>query len=509
MDDSIARYKERRKKRRESRYDFEVGEFPPDEPGDKKSHGNTRLPYGLCKSAGIDTTGMTPSEAWKALEGETGVGAKEAYGKLEKYGSAKGIDIKKYAEEGDIAGTEEMEGKEIPEPFPKVKPKSKAAIEAIEKLNSTSDTKSEEDIQKVVDKLKEEYGENGYVGFITSGGRYHVFSLSHDMTASNIEYFKKGSNIYAFAGGSEEAAKKEAEELIKGWKKSGDVRDVVRAYDYELINLRKDKHTGKISEEEYNAAVAKTKQRRNKRVLKALPSYESCSTVEEVALRAEAQDNFKQRPIFSSSTDIENAREMATSAERMFSAFPTMKHRVGPLNTTVYKKNSYAWVNGVVGSGIYVSSGYASDRKKMVHLYKADVKGGFHPPGTDSRAIVYHEFTHVIDMNLSSYIQKHGGIPGYAPGTMLSTVIATEMAKARKTSKTALKEQVSGYAKKQYKKNAKWNELEFMAECMCEYFGSEHPREIAVECATRLFGYMKQFWGDDAVSEEAMKKATG
>ena len=30
------------------------------------------LPYGLCKEAGIDTTGMRPREAWKALEEKTG-----------------------------------------------------------------------------------------------------------------------------------------------------------------------------------------------------------------------------------------------------------------------------------------------------------------------------------------------------------------------------------------------------------------------------------------------------
>ena len=35
-----------------------------------KKSGNTRLPYALCKQAGIDTTGFTPSECWAALQGE-------------------------------------------------------------------------------------------------------------------------------------------------------------------------------------------------------------------------------------------------------------------------------------------------------------------------------------------------------------------------------------------------------------------------------------------------------
>ncbi|MBQ6679531.1 MAG: hypothetical protein IJM76_05855 [Lachnospiraceae bacterium] len=44
-----------------------------------QGHANTRLPYGLCKSEGIDTTGMTPREAWEAYEGKTGVSPDQAY----------------------------------------------------------------------------------------------------------------------------------------------------------------------------------------------------------------------------------------------------------------------------------------------------------------------------------------------------------------------------------------------------------------------------------------------
>lgn len=51
-------------------------------------HGNTRLPYGLCKEHGIDTTDMTPSEAWEALKSKTGITPKEAYEKLEEENSA-------------------------------------------------------------------------------------------------------------------------------------------------------------------------------------------------------------------------------------------------------------------------------------------------------------------------------------------------------------------------------------------------------------------------------------
>lgn len=36
------------------------------------------LPFGLCKGVGIDTTGMSPREAWEAYENKTGISKKEA-----------------------------------------------------------------------------------------------------------------------------------------------------------------------------------------------------------------------------------------------------------------------------------------------------------------------------------------------------------------------------------------------------------------------------------------------
>lgn len=121
----IANYRAKRKSRmdeRKARFDFEVGVFPPDETGDRKSHGgNTRLPYGLCKAAGINTEGMTPSDAWEALEGKTGIKPGEAYKKLEDDGDAKKLakeaeklskkKKKKPVDEAEVPGSEEFEEK--------------------------------------------------------------------------------------------------------------------------------------------------------------------------------------------------------------------------------------------------------------------------------------------------------------------------------------------------------------------------------------------------------------
>ena len=61
-----------------------------EEAGDgKRGHGNTRLPYGLCKKYGIDVPpGTTPYEAWELLKGK-GVNPKEEYRKLKERGEKK------------------------------------------------------------------------------------------------------------------------------------------------------------------------------------------------------------------------------------------------------------------------------------------------------------------------------------------------------------------------------------------------------------------------------------
>ena len=54
-----------------------------------------KLPYGLCKNAGIDTTGLTPTEAWEALKSGTGVGHDDVLKSLKKHSEDKAKAIKK------------------------------------------------------------------------------------------------------------------------------------------------------------------------------------------------------------------------------------------------------------------------------------------------------------------------------------------------------------------------------------------------------------------------------
>ena len=60
-----------------------------------ESVGNPHLPYGLCKAKGIETTGMTPPEAWEALKGE-GIEKDKVYSEVGKTGTVKNIAGDKY-----------------------------------------------------------------------------------------------------------------------------------------------------------------------------------------------------------------------------------------------------------------------------------------------------------------------------------------------------------------------------------------------------------------------------
>lgn len=76
IDDIRSRYANRNKERLDA-------EGESEERRSEKNHGNTKLPYGIAKGKGIDTTGLSPKEVWEKLIGE-GVSPKKEYEKLSK-----------------------------------------------------------------------------------------------------------------------------------------------------------------------------------------------------------------------------------------------------------------------------------------------------------------------------------------------------------------------------------------------------------------------------------------
>jgi len=106
MDKAVFEFRMRRYQRLASRMDAD-----DDETGGGAMY---RLPYGLCNNAGIDTTGMSPTDAWNALKDKTGFGHDEALKQLKDNSKAKSKKIKslsksiiKYQEKVDSYGSED------------------------------------------------------------------------------------------------------------------------------------------------------------------------------------------------------------------------------------------------------------------------------------------------------------------------------------------------------------------------------------------------------------------
>ena len=94
MDLAVKRYRKRRKARLKSRMDDEE-ENNNNGGGRKVSHGNTKLPFGLCQRYGIEIgKDWTPKDAWDALAGK-GVTPGEAYKSLSGT-KVKSLDGKTY-----------------------------------------------------------------------------------------------------------------------------------------------------------------------------------------------------------------------------------------------------------------------------------------------------------------------------------------------------------------------------------------------------------------------------
>ena len=122
MDSAVMEYRKRRQKRLEARFDAE--EETNQNNNRNINHGNTKLPFGLCKRYGISVEkGWTPKDAWSALAGKgvtPGAEFEKRKGKStfkSRYGSefrnihAKGTDDGGYSLYGDFDTVSPFSGK--------------------------------------------------------------------------------------------------------------------------------------------------------------------------------------------------------------------------------------------------------------------------------------------------------------------------------------------------------------------------------------------------------------
>lgn len=198
-----------------------------------------------------------------------------------------------------------------------------------------------------------------------------------------------------------------------------------------------------------------------------------------------------------SGIDLESAKSIASTYQRMFDRFPQLIGRFDapdahPINMG---DNTYAWCYIKIGGKVQVNpiGKFYGNWANVVRSYEEDVRSGWHPIGTTAESIVVHELGHAVD----GLLAQSGILGGYtsngefrlASSSLKQTIMkraakidpdiadAMDFDKFHKSS-LAVKRFVSQYATK--------NGKEWFAECFAEYLTSANPRTVASEFGKEL-----------------------
>lgn len=238
------------------------------------------------------------------------------------------------------------------------------------------------------------------------------------------------------------------------------------------------------------------------------PTYEDCKTFEDVEekLRANGCVGHDKRVNFEGLT-IDSAIFAARSINEFYDKVPEMKMRLGEIWAENLDYGTYA---GSVGcTEILLNMREFGNLAKMEESWEKDVNSGFHPEGTSTSAILYHEMAHQMDSFLTQVLRKDDLQQHWTNRKNISTVILEEVSNNLGMSPDKVKKEVSGYAEKQavldaaddrtIKQAGFYNgrDVEFFAEAIAEYIGSPKPRRVAVEVWNCLQKYIQQANGKE------------
>ena len=175
--------------------------------------------------------------------------------------------------------------------------------------------------------------------------------------------------------------------------------------------------------------------------------------------------------------DLEVAKGIEESYDRIMTKFPQLKGKFDSLGIKEKGASTYASCY-LYNGNINVNPSYYSKFLKISESYDADVKIGWHPPGTDWKSIITHEIGHAVDGVLSK--NGHGTMSGFNIKNS-SYEMRKQVLKELKLVKNDIGKEVSRYGSK--------NDAEFFAECFAEYIDSKTPRRVASK-----FGEILELW---------------
>lgn len=194
--------------------------------------------------------------------------------------------------------------------------------------------------------------------------------------------------------------------------------------------------------------------------------------------------------------DLESAKSIASSYQRVFDRYPQLIGRFDPPDAHPVNMgdSTYAWCYARGNGKVQVNPIEKKYGKwsNVVAAYERDVSSGWHPKGTTAESIIIHEIGHAVDGLLARERILGGYTSNYEFRMASSSLKQTIMNRAYKIDSNirntpySISNNLSQYATE--------NNKEWFAECFAEYLTSANPRTIATEFGKeleRLLGKLK------------------
>ncbi len=362
-DNPVALYYERRYNRTKARFDADEEEGSNNNGGG--SHGNTRIPFGLCQREGIRIeAGWTPEDAWNALEGK-GYKPGEVYSELK--------------ETGKVPSKSAVKAEK-----PKMDMKQAESVIKGYKKQENAITKLRREIDGELH--RELFEKRWEADALKSKGK----AIQEQITQSKLKYPSLESLDEETRNKVKEDRKKlEAEQweiIDKSKKAEAEVEEVRKKREDARIQLHEEREKLKGRRKEYHEAV-KTK----------YPTYNDCKDKKELLERFNANDFYREGAAYKTDfgrLDMKSARLLAEDCDAFFEKNPKLAGKLGTF--IVRSLRSYGGVS--YDDHVEFDLGNFNGMANRRHFRK-----GMHPETDDwCRQAVFHEYTHQLDDYMSA-----------------------------------------------------------------------------------------------------------
>ena len=176
--------------------------------------------------------------------------------------------------------------------------------------------------------------------------------------------------------------------------------------------------------------------------------------------------------------DLDIAKGVYEALDDIYKRFPELVGQLNSLSTANLSGSTYAQCSvGIGHGGVTLNKKWFSNVEKIAKSISRDIAAGFHPVGTDWKAVVSHEFGHAVDDLLSRTYCASGMLNRYKP-KWVSADLRPKVMKACGLKVSDARKEVSGYATKDH--------FEWFAECFGEGMNSATPRKVATEFMKQL-----------------------